>query len=83
MSKLIVAILLFLSLLACAHRGYWTKNEFDPLQFKRDSFECERDATIIAQGSGWRRGSILFNDEVNNARRRCLDARGYQWIRIK
>jgi len=83
MFKLFIVMLVSISLLSCSHHGYWTKEGFDPLQFKRDSFECERDATIIAQGSGWKRGSILFNNEVNDVRRRCLDARGYQWIRIK
>lgn len=60
---------------------HWVKDGYDSLQFKKDSFECERDATIIAQSCGYRAGSFVHGLYLDDAYKKCLDARGYHWIK--
>ena len=74
-------ILISLCLASCAPKMHWVKQGYDPLQFKKDSFECERDATIIAQGSGYKAGSYIHGLYLEDAYKKCLGARGYEWVK--
>ena len=82
MKTLILAIIVGVLLLGCAHRpsGYWTKDKFDPAQWERDRYECKHDAEVVCQYYNPRVGVIPGAICVNNHFRDCIQVRGYYWV---
>jgi hypothetical protein len=69
---------LFLS--GCATGRYaWTHPTFTEQTYKRDNYECERD---MRQSAHFGRGLVgELNAYAFNAR--CMEARGYTWVKVQ
>lgn len=64
---LFIAAVCALSLCSCT--TYWTKPGLTDAQFRRDNYECERDAAQAGLGFG--------DLAAEGMREECMEARGY------
>jgi hypothetical protein len=70
--QLVALLACVVSAAGCAS-WYWTKPGFNPADWNRDSYECERDMRQSGYyGAGW-----VGASNAQNFYERCLAARGY------
>ncbi len=70
--RLLIALLLSTS---CT-RMMWVKNGATPDDFRRDSYECERDS----RQSGYYGGGLAGSINMTEFAKRCMRAKGYKEV---
>lgn len=78
-----IAPVLALTLLAgCGSAQFWTKPIFTDMEFKRDSYECERDSAVYGGGSGVPGAMMVLaaQRQADRLFRLCMEARGWSLV---
>lgn len=83
MRKILLVVLAMMVLLCCwgcSHRGYWTKPNIQPEQFKKDVYECRLDAEFATYKLT---GDAAIFTPIARSKwfNRCMESRGYEWRR--
>lgn len=71
-----LGLLLVLVLSTACARSMWVKSGATPDEFRRDAYECERDARPSDPLGGGIAGAMNFRDFAT----RCMNARGYRQV---
>ncbi len=73
MKKIVLVLLAIVILSGCATRTVWVHPEYTPEKWKKDSYECEKDA----RQSGYFGGGITGLINMQNFFNRCLESKGW------
>jgi hypothetical protein len=77
-SRILMAILCALTLTACAMPTYsWYRPNLTEAEWRRDSYDCERDARMSALSFGT---SIVGQVQAERFAQRCMESKGYERV---